>query len=120
MSTTILAAVWFDTEVSAEATETARRILALREENRDSITTGLGRAAGNGHRLLETLFDRPIVSVNQVCEVTGTTFAAANNLVAKLADLEILNEITGYARNRRYRYEPYVNLFVDPGAEKSS
>lgn len=101
------------TEVSAEASETARRILLLREDHRSAITTRLGRAAGNGHRVLETLFDRPIVSVADVQSTIETTYAAANNLVARLVDLGILNEITGNARNRRFRYEPYVRLFTD-------
>ncbi len=101
------------TEVSAEATETARRILALREEHRTAITSELGRAAGNGHKVLETLFDRPIVSVSGVRKVIGTTYAAANTLVARMAALGILVEITGYVRNRRFRYDPYVRLFAD-------
>ena len=104
-------------EVSTEATETARRILALREEHRAAITGRLGRAAGNGHRTLESLFDRPIVSVKEVQEVTGTTYAAANGLVARLARLGILVEVTGYSRNRRFRYEPYVRLFSEEPAE---
>jgi len=74
---------------------------------------GLGASPGNGHRLLDSLFDRPIVSVAQVREEIGTTYAAANNLVAKLADLGILVETTGYTRNRRFLYEPYVRLFAD-------
>jgi Fic family protein len=85
----------------------------LREDHRSAITTHLGRAAGNGHRVLETLFDRPIVAVADVQATIGTTYAAANNLVARLADLGILNEITGNARNRRFRYEPYVRLFTE-------
>lgn len=105
-------------EVSAEATETARRILALREDHRMAITAKLGRAAGNGHRVLESLFDRPIVSVHDVQGVTGTTYAAANNLAARLTELGILAEITGYARNRRFRYEPYVRLFTGDTAEE--
>ncbi len=100
-------------EVSSEATETARRILLMREEHRTAITAYLGRAAGNGHRVLETLFDRPIVSVAAVEAIAGTTYAAANSLVARLTDLGILAEITGNARNRRFRYEPYVRLFSD-------
>lgn len=100
-------------EVSAEATETARRILLLREEHRTAITAGLGRAAGNGHKVLESLFDRPIVSVNEVQSIMGTTYAAANSLVARLLDLGILTEVTGQARNRRFRYEPYVRLFTE-------
>ncbi len=104
------------TEVSAEASDTARRILALRESHRAAITSGLGRSAGNGHKVLESLFDRPIVSVQDVKGWTGTTYAAANNLVARLTDLGILEEITGFVRNRRFRYGSYIRLFSDePG-----
>ena len=104
-------------EVSAEAANTARRILALREEHRTAITSGLGRAAGNGHKVLETLFDRPIVTVADIEAMTGTSYAAANNLVARLADLGILHEVTGYSRNRRFRYDPYVRLFSEETPE---
>ncbi len=100
-------------QVSDEATATARRVLLMREEHRAAITEHLGRAAANGHRVLESLFVRPIVSVGQVQELTTTGFAAANRLVARLTELDILNEITGHARNRRFRYEPYVRLFID-------
>jgi hypothetical protein len=47
-----------------------------------------------------------------VKEITGTTYAAANTLVSRLAALGILLEMTGFTRNRRYRYEPYVRLFA--------
>jgi len=99
-------------EVSAEAAETARRILLLREQHRAAITEHLGRAAANGHKVLEVLFERPIVAVGEVQERTGTTYAAANNLVARMANLGILVEITGNARNRRFSYDPYVKLFT--------
>lgn len=100
-------------EVAAEAADTARRIQLLREQHRAAITDKLGRAAGNGHRVLESLFDRPIVTVAHVRELTGTTYAAANNLMARLVEAGVLAEMTGYARNRRFRYEPYVRLFTD-------
>jgi Fic family protein len=100
-------------EVAGEAAETARRVLQLREQHRAAITAQLGRAAGNGHKVLESLFDRPIVSVNDVKAMTGTTFAAANGLVSRLVDLGLLSEMTGYARNRRFRYAPYIALFND-------
>lgn len=99
--------------VSREATETARRILALREDHRAAVTTHLGRAAGNGHRVLESLYQRPIVSVAEVQELTGTTFTAANNLVSRLVQLGILQEATGYKRNRVFRYAPYIAIFGD-------
>src|SRR5690625_1278153 len=101
------------TEVSKEATETARRILLLRERDRESITANLGRSAGNGHRVLEALYYRPIMTVADVQELIGTTYQAANTLVRRLEELGVLEEITGYARNRRYRYGAYVRLFSE-------
>ncbi|MCB2261906.1 MAG: MarR family transcriptional regulator [Candidatus Thiosymbion ectosymbiont of Robbea hypermnestra] len=100
-------------EVSEQATETARRILRMREEHRNDITEKLGYAAGNGHRILETLYAKPIVSVKDVEAVTGTTFAAANQLVKRLEEMGLLEEITGQARNRRFHYAPYIRLFAD-------
>lgn len=100
-------------QVSTEATETARRILELREHHRTAITDNLGRAAGNGLRLLERLYDHPIVSVADVQDITGTAFASANNLVSRMESLGIVAEMTGQARNRRFRYDPYVQLFDD-------
>jgi len=107
------------TEVAGEATLTARRILELREKHRAAITERLGRSAGNGHKVLESLFKRPIVSVAEVRKLTGTTFPAANTLVARLAGLGVLREMTGQARNRRFRYEHYVRLFADEPASGS-
>ena len=98
-------------EVAAEAAETARRIQDLRERHRGLITEKLGRGSGNGHKVLESLFDRPILAVNDVMKVTGTTYAAANTLVTKLVELGVLSEITGNARNRRFRYGSYIALF---------
>jgi Fic family protein len=106
-------------EVALEAADTARRILQLREQHRGAITDRLGRAAGNGHRVLESLFDRPIVAVKDVQTLTGTTYAAANALVSRLVDVGILSEITGYARNRRFRYAPYIALFSDAASARS-
>ncbi len=99
-------------EVATEAVETARRILALREDHRGLITGRLSRGAANGHKVLEQLFEKLIISVNDVMKMTGTTFAAANTLVGRLVELGILKELTGYARHRRFEYSPYVALFT--------
>jgi len=100
-------------KVSKQATDTARKILALRETHRRAITDKLGRAAGNGHRMLEHLYTHPIVSVNDVQNLIGTTSPAANNLVTRMVALGILHEITGQSRNRRFTYQSYIQLFQD-------
>ena len=100
-------------EVSREATQTAAAILRMREEYRARITEQLGRAAANGHRIMDRLFAHPIVTVARVREWLDVTPAGANNLVARLERLGLLREITGYARNRRFRFEPYLKLFEE-------
>ena len=98
-------------EVADEATETARLIVDLRERHRALIIDRFGRVAGNGLRVLERLYTAPIITVKGVAEVTGTSFTAANELMGRLVDHEILREVTGQARNRRFRYDSYVRLF---------
>jgi Fic family protein len=101
-------------EVSGEATETARRVLALREEHRALIAARLGRGAGTGHRLLEHLYEKPIVSIEDVRSITGVTWAAANGLVRRLVEHGLVVEMTGHRRHRRFRYDPSVRLFDGP------
>lgn len=98
-------------EVSKQATDTARKILVLREDHRNAVTQSFGRAAGNGLRVLEHLYKHPIVSVKDVQGLIGTTYPAANDMVARMSDRGILREFTGRVRNRRFIYKDYVDLF---------
>ena len=100
-------------EVSQQATATVRKILLLREQHRQAITNQLGRAAGNGHRVLEHLYQNPILSVSNVQALIQTTYPAANSLVSGMVRIGVLSEITGQRRNRRFQYHDYVNLFLD-------
>ena len=99
--------------VSREATEIARQIIALREDHRQRIIEGLGRAAGNGHRILEYLYERPILNVAKIEQLLDITYDGANSLVSRLTDMGLLQEITGQRRNRIFRYAPYLNLFSE-------
>ena len=103
-------------EVSKQATDTARRILNLRERHREMINDRLGYRAGNGHRVLEHLYEYPTVSVKDVQELLEITYPSANNLVSVLEDCGILQEITGRARGRVFLYDEYLSLFHDDTA----
>jgi len=99
-------------DVSRQATQTAREIVELRERHRALIVDSFGQVAGNGIKVLEHLFSQPIISVRRIMNLTGVTFAAANQLMHRFEDAGVLVEITGQARNRRYQYNDYVNLFA--------
>ncbi len=104
-------------EVSKEAIKTARDIIQLREKHRESITAGFGRVAGNGHRVLEYLYDHPIISVPEIRNLIGTTYQAANNLTGRLVKTGILHEVTKQARNRKFIYQSYTDLFQNVAPE---
>ena len=98
-------------EIAEEAADTVRRIQVLREEDRGFVTNSFGRAAGNGLRVLERLYREPYVNVARVQELTGTSFAGANQLVSRMVECGILVEVTGQARNRVFGYKRYLDLF---------
>jgi Fic family protein len=97
-------------EVSQGATETARAILDLREQHRRLIAEKLSGSA-SGLRLLDFLFQSPIISVRMAESHLGCSYVTAANLVQEMEQAGIVREMTGQQRNRRYRYEPYLNLF---------
>ncbi len=101
-------------EVATEATNTARKILSLREKDRERIAA-LGRRSGNAHRLLDWLFRQPVVTVKLVEHVLRISQPAANALIASMVHAKILKETTGYRRNRRFAYDSYLRLFEEAG-----
>jgi Fic family protein len=100
------------TEVSKEATDTARAIVDLRETHRHLIVNEFGRAVGNALMVLEGLYSRPYTSVNQIADVTRVSYPAASSLMTKFVEHGLLVELTGQARNRRFGYTPYINIFA--------
>jgi len=103
-----LRGVWF---ASQEATDTARKIVDLRETHRKLITDEFGRVAGNGMKVLERLYQRPIINAKIIKNITGVSYPAANALLAKFTEHGILIESTGRNRNRIFRYDEYIGLF---------
>lgn len=101
-------------DVSEQATETTRKISNLRERHRNLIAQNFGYAAGNGHLVLEYLYKHPVVSVKKLRDsVLKTSYMAANQLVKRIVEHGILHETTGQARNRRFIYQQYIDLFED-------
>lgn len=101
-------------EVSQSATQTAREILTLRENNRQMIIENSTANAGNALKLLDYLYSQPIVTVKIVETILRTAFRTANKLVEQFVNLKLLEETTGQKRNRIYIYKPYMDLFNEP------
>lgn len=100
-------------ESATEAAGMIRRCAVLAREHREAIAAGLGHAVGRGLRVYRRLTAEPVATVSEIQAITGTSYVAANQLVARFVDMGILDEMTGYRRNRRFQYGPYVRVF-DP------
>ena len=101
-------------EVAQEASTVARQIVNLKEEHRQIVMERMGnRKAGNAIALLEKLYFRPIFNVEFAEEITQLSYANANKLVKDLCNIGLLQEITGYKRNRSFAYSPYLAIFKD-------
>lgn len=90
--------------------EKFENIINLRQVYEQKIDT-LGRKVPRAKKLLIHLFSQPIVSVNDVSSILGVQFKSANNLTQDLVKLGILEEKTGYSRNRLFELKEYVSLF---------
>ena len=97
-------------EVSRSATETARKILELRQKHQALIRDKASNQT-NAALLLDYLFEQPIVNVRLVEEHVKCAFVTADKLVKQFEELGIVKEVTGGQRNRRYEYSPYLALF---------
>jgi DNA-binding MarR family transcriptional regulator len=70
-------------------------------------------------RVLENLYERPIVSDKEVRHLIGFTDSDDSQLVDRIAEIGVLEDITGQARNRRFRYRAYTAV-CDEAASQSS
>lgn len=99
-------------EVSEEATRTARAILALRERHRAEASAFSGK---DNTVLVDVLFRHPYLSVGAAAALLNVNYVTASRMVERFEAAGWLEEITGQARNRVFRYAPYLALFDTEG-----
>lgn len=72
----------------------------------------LGRKAGNARKLIEFLYEKPMIKVKDVEQHLSLSRQASNNLVKDFQNLDILQELTGFKRNKIYNFKSYLDLFL--------
>lgn len=98
-------------EVAREAEQTARNIVELRERLRRAAQAA--DMSINTLKLLDHLFEQPVMNVKAAQERLGVSFPAANGMIHELQHVGVLTEVTGGRRNRMFRFSPYLDLFAD-------
>jgi len=99
-------------ETAESGKRTFQRILSLRHEL-DAEIVKLGRRAENAQQLILYLYGTPTITVNKAMELLGINYVPANSLIAGLVDMGVLQEITGFQRNRVFILRRYIDIFMD-------
>ncbi|MCH7769833.1 MAG: Fic family protein [Bacteroidetes bacterium] len=98
-------------ETSNKGIDTFKSILKLKEEIEDNKLTTLGKKLTTAKRLIKYLYRKPVVTAQDVLNELKVSLPTANSLLSDFENLKILNEKTGWKRNREFEFTEYLNLF---------
>ena len=91
---------------------TFQKILALRQEM-DSAVFKLGRRAENARSLIRHLYKSPWITLPMIEKILQIKRNPARALLTGMQELSLLEEITGFKRNRIFLFRRYVDIFKD-------
>lgn len=93
------------------AKEKFRKVLELTVEM-DKVVMELPVKLENAKKVIELMYDEPIITRNKIAEKTGIKLTTINGVVNALLEAKIITETTGYSRNQIFAFEKYINLFL--------
>ena len=97
-------------ETAKNGITTFDNILQLQKTVESSIQK-LGSRAVNAKKIVDYLYNRPMINAEKVSEIAGISMPSAYKLIVDLEKLDILNEVTGSQRGRVYVFDNYLKLF---------
>jgi len=99
-------------ETANQATVTAQSILKVFTEDREKIGT-IGKPSGSMLIVHHYLQRHPAIDSKKIVEHCNLSLPTAIKSLNHLADLGIVKEITGRARNKIYVYQKYVDILSE-------
>lgn len=97
-------------ETAKSGITTFDNILKLQKKVEAQIQT-LGSRTANAQKVVQYLYQRPMIDAAKVGEVADISPASAYKLIADLEQFGILKEITGGKRGKMYVYYDYLQLY---------
>ena len=97
-------------ETSKNSIKTFDEIIKLKAHVEEKLNS-IGKKATNGRRLIEMLYSTPKVNAKLVAETLGLSVVSTNSLIKTFVEIGILEEKTGFNRNRYYVFEEYIKIF---------
>lgn len=99
-------------ETAKKGVDTFDGILKLQKELEVKIKS-LKNQSIDAQKVIDYLYTQPIIDVTKVEQIIGKSNVTAYKLLSSLESLQILTEISGDQRNRRYAFKEYLSLFGD-------
>ena len=97
-------------ETAKKGVTTLDGIMQLQKILEGKLQT-LGNRSANARKIVDFLYNQPIIDVSKVSELIEKSNVTAYKLLDDLERLKILKEISGAQRNRLYIFNDYVDLF---------
>jgi len=99
------------TETATSSINVFKKIINLREDIETGKISRMGSKAKRGLILIKTLYQNPIIDSNSVCDLLDIAPSTANRLITDFQKAGILEEMTGFKRNRKYIFRKYFDIF---------
>ncbi|MCB1647902.1 MAG: Fic family protein [Pseudomonadales bacterium] len=98
-------------ETANQAVKTAQQLQQLRQRDHARLAS-LGRMAPSAQRVLEVLFETPIVNISTLVKRGNITAATAGKVMETLVQPQwtMVRELTGQKRNRVFAYAAYIDI----------
>lgn len=98
-------------ETSKTAKEKFRKVVELTQEM-DKIIMGLSVKPENVKKVINVLYDEPVINRKKLCDLTKIKEGTIKNVVKCLLKNNIIVETTGYSRNQIFTFQKYIDLFL--------
>ena len=97
-------------ETAKNGITTFDNILQLQKTVESSIQE-LGSRAVKAKKVVDYLYNRPMINAEKISEIVGISMPSAYKLIVDLEKIDILKEVTGGQRGRVYVFDNYLRLF---------
>lgn len=98
-------------ETTESSITTFRKIIEMKDRIELSELIKLGKKQADAKKLINELYKKPIVDASFVSDRLQIHQSTANRLIKDFQDMGILEELTGYKRNRIFAFSEYINIF---------
>ncbi len=98
-------------ETSKSSIQVFKDIIKLKSDIENNSLPKLGSKTEKGARLLKIIFENPIITAGRVVDKLNISHSTANRLLSDFERLKILEEYTGFKRNRKFIFKEYFEIF---------